>query len=231
MLKNRRTPGRQSDVRKLHQRPRVAIVQYDDRPPDQVEYVPLLSKINAFYAKRRGYHYFFHDLITPEIPPYWAKVALVHRYLTEGFDIVMWLDSDAVVHDFHRKIESLFAPGTAFVYAPDCPKWGGVFNAGVFAVKRVAEPMIRDWLSCFQPSAWRREGGKGGKWVSTGGWAGATYEQGSWVEFIMPKYAEQLHCVGWKVLQSPFPLPESFTLHFAGAFLGNVIIYLSALTD
>lgn len=214
-------------LRRGHGKPRVAIVQYDDRPREQIEHVRFLSKLNAIYAKRRNYRYFFHDHLAAELPPYWAKVALVLRYLEQGFDIVLWLDSDAVIHDFSRGVESLFAHGATFVYAPDCPKWGGVFNAGVFAATSAAEPMIREWLSRYRARDWRR---KGGRWLSKGPWAGETYEQGAFVAFVMPKYSERLHCLDWKVLQSPFPLPESFTLHFAGGFLSNAMIYLSALT-
>src|SRR5581483_10021283 len=117
--------------------PRVAILQYDDRTDAQLGPLRVLVARNEEYAARQGYTHIFLRAPEKDLPPYWLKVHLIEKYLREGFDIVAWLDSDAVVHDRRLSIPALFEGEAAFVFAGEPPIWARLspFNAGVFFCK------------------------------------------------------------------------------------------------
>jgi TusA-related sulfurtransferase len=201
---------------------RVALVQYDNRSDQDLGYMCDLIKLNADYAKKHGYTHIFnrdrHDL-----PPYWVKVFIVLDALKQGFDIVVWLDSDAVVHDFDRKIESFFEGYESFIYASDCGTWPEFFNAGIFFVKKSATPIVEDWAALYDKTMWVNDNNF---WRHCKGrWAGEAFEQGSFIDNIIPKYEKVLKKIDWRIIQCPYPIPESFVVHFAGQFRSNASMY------
>lgn len=206
---------------------KILIVQFDDRPFEELGKRLSLVNQNAAYAKLRGYDHIFHTTLGEHVASYWGKVFVTEHYLRNGYDIVAWLDTDAVVHDNTQRIEDYFAGDEAFVYAPDSPPWHGPFNAGVFFSKGIRGlQLMQEWASHYRPDMWEKESGK---WrCKSPEWSGPFYEQGAFYINLLPKYRDTgvLKQCSWKVLQSPYPQPESFIVHFAGEHLINILIYL-----
>jgi hypothetical protein len=211
---------------------KVAIVQFDDRSDQELGPMRHLVARNAAYAAERGYSHAFIRNHDNDVPVFWHKVSLIERTLAEGFEYVAWLDTDAVVHDFSLAIESLFAGPEMMVFSGDLPIYPVPlpFNAGVFFCRGAgARGLMREWRALYPAELWRKQAGE---WnFPDHVWAGPAYEQGCFAEKLLPKYAPTpaLRALSWKRLQSPYPLPESLTLHFANMFRSNCILYLNNL--
>jgi hypothetical protein len=208
---------------------KIVIVQFDDRDVKELGVMQYLILRNAAYAKKHNYDHVFLQSINADIPPFWAKVFLASAYMAAGYDMVVWLDSDAVIHDDSKTLEEFFAGEQAFGYAPDNPLWGGPFNAGVFFCKGAsAKELLTAWMSHYNPSMWEKIDGK---WrCKSPAWSGPEYEQGAFIEKILPAYADTglLKKYDWEEIQSPYPLANSFILHFASiVYKYNIPIYLN----
>ncbi len=118
---------------------------------------------------------------------YWAKVFVTEYDLRSEYDIVMWLDTDAVIHNFDFRLTDLFLENEVFVFASDSPPWNGPFNAGVFLCKGERErQLMEEWKSYYQPDLWFQENGK---WIcKSDQWSDAAYEQGAFYRNLLPKY-------------------------------------------
>ena len=139
--------------------PKVAIVQFDNRPHEKLGLMPHLLQRNRAYAERHGYEHHFFNEATVDLPVYWQKPHLCKQVLGAGYDLVAWVDTDAVFHDFERGIESLFEGGETMVAAGDNPYWSAPFNAGVFFVRGAGGiPLMDRWLGLFPATAWTRTG-------------------------------------------------------------------------
>ena len=207
---------------------KVAIVQYDNRDDEQLGWMRSLVNLNMRYANKHGYQHFFFRNIPFDVPPYWAKPWVVQNAFERGFDIVLWLDSDAVVHDQDKTIESFFEGDELFIYAPDCSIWSSPFNAGAFFVKKEASHIMEEWMGLYDSSNWKKEDGV---WKCRGPWAGPDYEQGAFIEHLMPKYKKDLKEVDWRILQNPYPIEETFVVHFAGQFRVVIQMYVLPKAD
>ena len=205
----------------------VAIVQYEDRDD------PLLMGLirrNAEYCQAHGYQHIFIQRVSEDIPPWWVKCFILREILKKDFDFVTWLDSDAVVHDQARTIESLFIRGESLIFSPDAPAWNNPspFNAGVLIFKSnpTAQKIIEDWIQLFN---WRRWTKEGGEWHTPGPWAGEDYEQGAFVRYLLPslKTTTAVREEDWQVLQGPWVMSQSFTMHFANRSRPNAAFYLN----
>lgn len=208
---------------------KIAIIQYEDRPVSTLGPMVHFVRRNQAYAARQGYDY--HGLSTADVdlPPYWLKPVLCQRALERGYDAALWLDSDAVVHDLDARIESLIAGDEAMVAASDIPTWESPFNAGVFLARgpRGAE-ILQRWAGLFEPDRWAR---RDGAWACDETWAGDAFEQGAFVRSLQPELVASgaLRMVDWRRLQSPLPLPQSFTLHFPRMYAINMPVYAAHL--
>lgn len=209
---------------------KIAIVQFDSRPLDALGILAPLIVRNSHYAEQQGYEHFFVNRLGVDIPPFWAKPLVVTSYLRSGYDIVLWLDTDAVVHDLSVPVTRFFVGEEVFIYASDNPYWRSPFNAGVFICKGIlALELMLEWAALYRPDQWEKHGEQ---WrCRDARWAGPAYEQGSFVINILPKYGQSVlfKQLPWQVLQSPFPLDNSFTLHFAERFKANIGVYCAAL--
>lgn len=208
---------------------KVTILQFDNRPEARQAPLGHLLLRNRAYAERHGYQHVFLSQIDADLPVYWLKPHFIRQALADGADMVVWIDTDAVVHDLDRRIEDLVEGGVTMVAAGDNPLWGSPFNAGVMIVTAHGGIDLMDrWLALFAGTAWRRTETA---WVCDDEWAGPSYEQGALVRHLLPDLiaAGQLRLIDWRILQSPFPVEGSFTLHFAGAFKPNIPVYLATL--
>lgn len=184
-------------------------------------YRPLLQR-NAEYAKRKGYDYVLHTRTEHVLPPYWIKVKLVQEALS-SYDYVVWVDSDAVIHDFAKNIPDFFCQHDLLVIAPDPPIADSPFMAAVFMVRgrnEAAKHIVDEWMGRYNPDAWRLAHGK---WECPGCvWAKGNYEQGEFVA-LMPKYAGFIKSVPYYVFHEYRPWrkdPRIFSYHFFG---GNAL--------
>jgi hypothetical protein len=202
---------------------RFLVLQYDNR----LDALTPMMVQNRDYCSRHGYEYMFVN--TPHnMPPYWIKVWLAAKLL-KGYAGVLWLDSDACVYDASITLESLLAPKKSFYMAPDNAIWKGPFNAGVWLVLNTptGRRIMREWIAMYDPTIWQRK--PSGKWITSGRWAGPAYEQGSFTEVLLPKYADAIRVFDWKFLQSTYAnivaKDRIFTLHFAGVFGKEMALY------
>ncbi|MDM9626476.1 hypothetical protein QTL95_11250 [Rhizobium sp. S152] len=205
---------------------KIAVIQFDDRPIEVLAHVATLIGRNAQYAKQHGYEYAFVNRLGMDIPPFWAKPHIAKHYLNAGYDAVLWLDTDAVVHDIDMPVDRFFSNDEVFVYSSDNPVWRSPFNAGVFMCRgQRGLELMTEWAALYPPDLWEKTGQQ---WICRDPrWAGPAYEQGSFVTHMLPKYALSglLKRLPWEVLQAPFPMKGSFTLHFAGQFKPNIGVY------
>jgi hypothetical protein len=205
---------------------KIALLQFDNRPIPQLGAMAFLLHRNQTYAARHGYDYLFLDRVYYDLPVYWQKPKLVRHFLSTGYDMVAWLDTDAVVHDLDRRIETLFEGAEQMVAAGDNPHWDSPFNAGVFVARGAGGVAMMDrWSELFPAERWTRTETA---WICDEDWAGPAYEQGAFNGRLLEgfKASGALRLVDWHVLQSPFPMDGAFTVHFAGPFKANLPAYL-----
>ena len=210
---------------------KVAVVQFDTRSPEQLGELLVLVHRNRAYAERHGYDHHFLDHAPFDLPVYWQKPSLCRHVLQAGYDLVLWLDTDAVVHDLGRPAETLFEGDEAMAASGDNPFWSSPFNAGVFAVRGPqGMALMARWEGLFAGTAWSRTDTA---WICRGEWAGPDFEQGAFVARLAPQLSAEgaLRLLDWRTLQAPFPLPGAFALHFAGVFKANLPAYLSLLME
>lgn len=168
-----------------------------------------------------------------ELPPYWAKVEVALKKLREVplGDVVLWLDTDAVVDDT-TGMRKLLASGT-FTKSNEGEPWPDAvpFNAGVWGVKHneMGISIMEYWLSLYDSSVWHHvepdelsasdlRGHMSTKdWECDGDWAQGDFEQGSFRDKVLPKFEEHITDVPWQVLQYSDPDTPEGTLahHFA----------------
>lgn len=204
-----------------------AVVQYDNRP---IHAYKNLVQRNKEYCKRHGYEYVFESRDFG-LPPYWVKVRLVLEILETGrYAGVLWLDTDAVVHDLSRPLDSLLVADSVFYYCGDAPPYSSPFCAAVWFIRdcNIARRMMFSWMSLYDPSSWNCVAGS---WTTTGPWAGDTYEQGSFVSSMFPWYHDVIYAYPWSLLQGTAATDTSFILHFARSSIcpekhGPLVAYL-----
>lgn len=188
------------------------IVQYDNRTIEK-DFLTFIE-INKKYCNKYGYE---HILETKpyNLPPWWIKVALVKDRLdTNRYKGALWLDTDAVIHNADRSLDSLLQKDKSFYYCTSAPVWVDQFNAGVWLIKHDTRGMelMEKWIHAYSPNDWTK---KDGKWTTPGEWSGPTYEQGALVKYVFPEFESSIHKYPWQVFQSNEPNPLAFTMHFA----------------
>ena len=207
---------------------RIAVCQFEDR--DNQDDLNKLMLQNMEYCRIHGYDHVRLKSLEEQVPPYWAKVFVIRNALRD-YDVVLMLDSDAVVHGLDKKIgEVLFGfPGEHVFYADDV--WFSEANAGVLIFTKEAKDIVDFWLSLYHPDMWHYNK-TSKKWKCDGIWAGPEYEQGSLIKYIVknPKYTNRLQALPSRFLQGPWTSSEDesdvFTIHFAGGFRHEIDAYL-----
>jgi hypothetical protein len=192
------------------------IVQYDDRKLD--EHIELLVKHNKEYAKKHGYNYKFIDSGYTDIPPYWRKVWIVKELLPK-YKGILWLDTDAVVFDLSKSLDSIVTSRHSMFIGRD--NWRAKkyhYNAGVWLIKNTPEmnTLMSDWKNLYNKDDWLRN--SKGKWHTEGEWSKITYEQGSFTQNIFPKYKKYIKWLPCNILQGAIEdintSHEPFIIHF-----------------
>jgi len=195
----------------------ILLLKYEDRG----DLYPRLTEIN----RRVGVDHLFLTETEFKISPYWVKVFLVDKYLSQ-YDYIIWLDSDAVIFNWSL----LPTLEKDFIYTTDPPSFNyvtyGTFNAGIFIVKNssIGRAIISDWKAGYDPEKWSFTG----TWNCPDQWAGPSYEQGYFCEHLLEKYSKHLQKVPQNIMQAYSIhdiVPETFAMHF---FVPNKVEYIES---
>jgi hypothetical protein len=204
-------------VNEEHKKPKVAVVCYDDR---NTKNIIKLKDINEKYCKAMGYDFLFFTEYPEDdkYPPYWIKVKIVKDILmSDKYDYVMWIDSDACFCDHKFEIPWLFYDSkTSFVMSSEDGLFPCDFNAGVWFVKNddIGKEFMEEWIDGYNEKMWWKTD-KG--WGCRGNWAGIYYEQGYGSSIMkQKKYKEHIKCFPWTAFQEIHDNSDAFVLHFYG---------------
>lgn len=213
------------------------ILQYENRSYVREKFSKLLNR-NREYADKHDYDYKLITTVSDNIPPYWLKVHYIQKYLPQ-YDYVVWIDSDAVIHDINRNVTDFFTSSQhLMVIAPDPPKWSSKFMAGVFMIKRspYTIELVNDWMLYYDVNKWKLIDGKWKCYMKPNiecNWAGHEYEQGSFIELM------DLREYKWFIFSVPYYYFHAinndnnhdyvFSYHFAGEYRINSNKYIDNL--
>ena len=192
---------------------RWAIVQYDDRNLSDVD-KGFLQR-NKYYADKWGHEHIVQRSGYTHISPYWRKVFLVNDILkTNMFDGVLWLDTDATMFNMDTDLNHLVEEGKHMYKSADVTPDNKKFCAGVWFVLNtpIGKEIISNWARAYPRGTWSRD--PGGRWSTSGEWAGPNYEQGAFIKKILPKYAKSMKHYHDSYLQALGPSETAFILHY-----------------
>ena len=204
----------------------ICVLQYDNRHQQYLE--KLMDKNKSICQNIKEFQY-IRAKDDNTISQYWIKVKITNQLL-EQFDGILWLDSDAVIHN-PQKLISLIQSTDTFLISGDNPF--SHFCAGVWFVRNNHNgiKIIKEWLQLYYNqyhTFWMLD-------INTNQWKSnmpfaihPCYEQPAFIKHILPKY--QITKVPWHILNNPnIPLlfDNSSTLHFYGNFKNFIPIYLA----
>ena len=188
--------------------------------------------LNSFMERNRNiaqqYNFEYVRQTIPyddDLPPWWWKVYAIRNimYNRPDVDLVMWLDSDAFLAQYHKANPVMIAetdPDHDMWVSPDTWPDPSPFNAGSFIVRNTpsGRSIMDHWIQLYNPARWQKVQGS---WKSDGPWAGTDYEQGSFVENIQnnPKY--KIKTFPPYVLSNPSCKsihPETVSVHTYGSY-------------
>jgi glycosyltransferase involved in cell wall biosynthesis len=121
------------------------------------ELLEITHSLHRAYAERHGLDYWCVEG-NPAAPKRagWAKIPLILSAMQMGFERIVWLDADAVVHDRRFDISRAVAKGIGMVQHPNPTHW----NSGVMVVRN--SPATRGFFEAVQAependSAWMEQ--------------------------------------------------------------------------
>jgi hypothetical protein len=155
--------------------------------------------------------------------------------LLASYKGILWLDTDAVIINPSRSIESFEVPGKYFYKSCDVAANSSKhFNAGVWFIKN-AQPMISlldDWTSRYSKNDWTHVNGQ---WRTTkpSGFAGKYYEQGEFIG-IQGKYSRYIKHISPNLFQGGIKDDliggnPVFALHFYGGRKDDIPLFSASL--
>lgn len=201
------------------------------------EYAEYAIKINKRYCDKYGYDYNLISHDAQELPPYWLRVKDAYNLLHEtSYDVIVYLDLDAVFHDFSKPLTGILANDYCFYIGKDpgdlfaTNEINNLVNSGCFIVKNNAwsKKFMRQWLyACVGDDDeltgvckydWEY---KNKKWKCEDCvWAGLKYEQGMLANLYISNVqnAQKYVCIlDESVLSNQDHLRKSTVLHLMGS--------------
>ena len=175
------------------------------------------------------------------IPPYWAKVYELYDLMLLNKDIkyFIWLDSDAIFHNFNYNnfIKFLDTSFTNYqmLISNDYYKESELFNAGVFIVKNddIGRHIMNHWCTLYDKDMWNFDNNK---WEGKCKWADYCYEQGAFINNIIPLYKNNILILPYYVLNNISIInthSDTLFIHLMGHFKNDIneIISFNKLLD
>jgi len=83
------------------------------------------------YAERHGYAALVSIYGETKRAPSWYKLVQIQEAFNQGYDTVLWVDTDAIIVNFSITVESLLRPGKTFYHSNN---WYGM-NCGVMILR------------------------------------------------------------------------------------------------
>lgn len=169
----------------------VLLLQIENR---KNELLKTLMNENAENCKKNNMKYVFLEYSSFHVPPYWAKIFEMYKYLKMYTDInyFVWLDSDAFfVHFDNQRFQDFLKTYDYYsiITSRNMPPWNiswnkKFFNAGSFIVKNDIHShyIMKEWITKYNPNKWQYIDSK---WETDSEWSGVDYEQGSFVKYIL----------------------------------------------
>ena len=161
-----------------------AIIQYDNRELTG-DYLKFTEK-NKEYCIKYNYEYIFYNS-KYDMPVYWIKVKLAKDLLeTNKYKGVLWIDTDAVIHNFDRPIDDICIENKSMYICPDRRPGSKAFNAGVWLIlsDTNGKQIMNEWMSLYYniKHNWKIINGK---YSTKEKYAGDAYEQGAFIKHIL----------------------------------------------
>jgi len=207
---------------------KILIYQYESRKKNDVPNLFALMDLNRRKCINSHIDYKFYDTYHSNIPDYWVKVFLLRDLLmTNQYEYIIWLDSDAVLHNYNTNYFYQILPKCNYLMSFSPCLYNKIFNAGVFIVSRNALQLVNDWCALYDPSRWQY---KMNRWYSDGEWAGETYEQGAFIKHIIPRYRNNLLRLPLLIMQGWYPsyiASDTIFLHFMLDRKINIMNYIT----
>lgn len=208
-----------------------AILQIENRHNPYFEYCIMKNKS---YALKHDIHHLFYKNGPSNIPYYWWKVFKLHDLLaTDKYDIIVWMDSDAYVHQTSKHPRDFF-DAKPMIICGDPPNWGSPFMAAVFMIKNtpLTKEIVSKWKNLYDPTKWMISNKR---WIDkTNEWAGSAYEQGAFVKNILPEYADHIKIVKWYVFHETKynkPHKRTWSVHLPHPFVNTRLKFLQWCND
>jgi hypothetical protein len=206
----------------------ILVVQVEDRRSAlldaMMDHNRDICRVNKLgYIKKRG------DF---SYPPHWRKVFEVQRLMmdpiNEPMSWILWIDSDAWIHDIDRLMQlAKKHKKKTMIATRDPPIWSAPFNAGTFLIRNSdsGRQLINEWAALYNPLRWTKTKKQG--WSTPGTWAGEDYEQGAFWKHILPdpRWSPKIVMVPWYVLcETNWRGPKKTTavVHLAGHHKTNL---------
>jgi hypothetical protein len=177
-----------------------------------------LIKINENYCKKHKLDYMFISSYDNSIPIYWMKVKIIRDILNNGssYKGIIWLDTDAVFTNMNKSILDIF-DNNSFYISKDPPDYNEKsLCVGVWIVKNnnIGKQIMNDWMNTYDSTLWKKINDK---WTTTSDWASIAYEQGSFNDYIYPKYKNSIHVLPWYVFNNDIKNNQrSYVSHYMG---------------
>jgi len=214
------------------------IVQYDNR--ELSENHKKFMEINKEYCKKHNYSYKFFNYKDENLPVFWLKVKIVKELLyTDEYEGILWLDTDAVIKNTDKTLDSFGDTNTAFIMSndqypmqyDDLNKYP--FNAGCWIVKNSSNGklILSDWLNTYNQNSWKKND-RGNLRTNTS-YGGDEYEQGMFVNKILPKYKDNILILPWYIFHA-FDVSQNkdiFILHFCSNKTIEEDVYLKSISQ
>lgn len=107
----------------------------------------ILAPIHTQFAKQLGYTFKF-EVNNCNVHPFWMKAHMITEAINEGFDRVVWLDSDAIW--LGDPIDMSLTTVFGMTYHDGCGAYESHFNAGVLYVNNhngMAYKSVAKWYA------------------------------------------------------------------------------------
>jgi hypothetical protein len=171
---------------------KILIITAEDRNEPFIKYHD--NNFNK-YANMHGYTYLrLSNCPKEESSTYWCKIHLLKKYLDTDYDYIMWCDSDTIITDYNKRLETyIHSFRKNIIIGQDCKIIDSFIdiNAGVFIIKNneVGKSFINDCLKTLKDRPDCIVNNK-----EQGQWAGICYEQGIMNElYRSDKYNSEIY--------------------------------------